>query len=194
MILPKDIADDFKTDRKDILPPLPAVLRLVPILFYLTVISSVILCALFFYQLKLANDSIQTAKAGLAEAQAQVASTAAERKLLESQILRATDVQGWVEGSRPLQPLVVAVARSIKEEASLADLKLDRDEESPSSLKLAMRIGTSSPTQLEETTDAISKENFRLLQPEQTLAEGQINYRATIVPISVVSTEAAETP
>ncbi len=186
MILPKDIADDFKTERKDITPPLPAILRLVPILFYLTVASSIILCALFLYQLKLANDNILAANSGLAEAQAQVATAAAERKELEAQILRATDVQGWVEGSRPLQPLVVAVARSIGEEASLADLKLDRDEESPSNLKLAMRIGTSSATQLEETTDAISRENFRLLQPEQTLAEGQINYRATIVPLSVM--------
>ena len=191
MILPKDIADDFKTDRKDITPPLPAILRLVPILFYLTVVSAMILCGLFLYQLKLANDNILAAKSGLAEAQAQVVTAAAERKQLEAQILRATDVQGWVEGSRPLQPLVVAVARSIGEEASLADLKLDRDEESPSSLKLAMRIGTSSATQLEETTDAIARENFRLLQPEQTLAEGQINYRATIVPLSVVPTEPA---
>lgn len=176
------------------MPPLPAVLRLVPILFYLTVASSIILCGLFLYQLKLANDSIAIANTGLADAQSQVASTAAERKQLESQILRATDVQGWVEGSRPLQPLVVAVARSIGEEASLADLKLDRDEESPSSLKLAMRIGTSSATQLEETTDAISRENFRLLQPEQTLAEGQINYRATIVPLNVAPPETPTTP
>jgi len=191
MILPKDIADDFKTDRKDITPPLPAILRLVPILFYLTVISAMILCGLFLYQLKLANDNILAAKSGLAEAQAQVVTAAAERKQLEAQILRATDVQGWVEGSRPLQPLVVAVARSIGEEASLADLKIDRDEESPSNLKLAMRIGTSSATQLEETTDAIARENFRLLQPEQTLAEGQINYRATIVPLSVVPAEPA---
>jgi len=191
MILPKDIADDFKTDRKDITPPLPAILRLVPILFYLTVVSAMILCGLFLYQLKLANDNILAAKSGLAEAQAQVVTAAAERKQLEAQILRATDVQGWVEGSRPLQPLVVAVARSIGEEASLADLKIDRDEESPSNLKLAMRIGTSSATQLEETTDAIARENFRLLQPEQTLAEGQINYRATIVPLSVVPTEPA---
>ena len=191
MILPKDIADDFKTDRKDITPPLPAILRLVPILFYLTVVSAMILCGLFLYQLKLANDNILAAKSGLAEAQAQVVTAAAERKQLEAQILRATDVQGWVEGSRPLQPLVVAVARSIGEEASLADLKIDRDEESPSNLKLAMRIGTSSATQLEETTDAIARENFRLLQPEQTLAEGQINYRATIVPLSVVPAETA---
>lgn len=191
MILPKDIADDFKTDRKDTTPPLPAILRLVPILFYLTVVSAMILCGLFLYQLKLANDNILAAKSGLAEAQAQVVTAAAERKQLEAQILRATDVQGWVEGSRPLQPLVVAVARSIGEEASLADLKIDRDEESPSNLKLAMRIGTSSATQLEETTDAIARENFRLLQPEQTLAEGQINYRATIVPLSVVPTEPA---
>ncbi len=194
MILPKDIADDFKTDRKEITPPLPAILRLVPILFYLTVVSTIILCGLFLYQLKLANDSILTAQSGLAESQAQVAAAASERKTLEAQILRATDVQGWVEGSRPLQPLVVAVTRSIGEEASLADLKLDRDEESPSSLKLAMRIGTSSPSQLEATTDAISRENFRLLQPEQTLAEGQINYRATIVPLSVTTPEPAETP
>jgi len=191
MILPKDIADDFKTDRKDITPPLPAILRLVPILFYLTVVSAMILCGLFLYQLKLANDNILAAKSGLAEAQAQVVTAAAERKQLEAQILRATDVQGWVEGSRPLQPLVVAVARSIGEEASLADLKIDRDEESPSNLNLAMRIGTSSATQLEETTDAIARENFRLLQPEQTLAEGQINYRATIVPLSVVPAETA---
>ncbi len=194
MILPKDIADDFKTDRKDITPPLPAVLRLVPILFYLTVISSLILSGLFLYQLKLANDNIAAARGGLADAQAQVATMAAERTQLESRILRATDVQAWVEGSRPIQPLVVAVARSINQEASLADLKLDRDNEAPSSLKLAMRIGTSSPSQLEETTDAIFRESFRLLQPEQTLAEGQINYRATIVPLSTAPQEAADTP
>jgi hypothetical protein len=194
VIIPKSIVDDFKTERKNITPPLPSVLRLVPILFYTSVLALVILVSVFLLQLKFANDSIATYKAGLADVAGQMAQLGTERKKVEDRILRATDVQRWVEGSMPVQPLVVSIARSIGKDANLGDLNLQREVESPENMKIGMRVGTTSASQIEKTTDAISKENFRIVQPEQTLTEGEINYQATIVPSRVPTPAATPAP
>jgi hypothetical protein len=193
VILPKYSIDDFKTERKDISPPLPAILKLVPIFLYLSLVALVVLASLFFAQLRIATGNIETHRAGMEAAKAQIAQLGTQRTQLEAQILKATDIQRWVEGSQPLQPLLVAITRSIEQNAALADLKMERDAENPSSLKIGMRIATTLPRQLEKTTDAISSQNFRVVQPEQTLAEGEINYRATIVP-SLHQSSAAATP
>lgn len=194
MIIPKSIVDDFKTERKNITPPLPSILRLVPILFYTSVVALVVLVSVFLLQLKFANDSIATYRAALADVGSQMSQLGSERKQVEDRILRATDVQRWVEGSMPVQPLVVTIARSIGKDANLGDLDLKRELESPENMKIGMRIGTTSVAQLEKTTDAITKENFRLVQPEQTLTEGEINYQATIVPNRVSIPEPTTAP
>lgn len=194
MIIPKSTVDDFKTERKNITPPLPAVLRLVPILFYTSVLALLILVSVFLMQLKFANDSIAKYKEGLAGVAGEMAQLGTERKKVEGRILRATDVQRWVEGSMPIQPLVVSIARSIGKDANLGGLSLQRDAEAPATMKVGMKVSTTSVAQLEKTTDAIAQENYRPVQPEQSLAEGEINYQATIVPTRVLTPEPTPPP
>ncbi|GAB4175653.1 MAG: hypothetical protein Fur0032_15490 [Terrimicrobiaceae bacterium] len=173
--------DDFKTERKEILPPLQTVFRLVPILFYCAIIMTVLLASIYLVQLSLARERLAQHTQELAETNAKIQATQAERASLEGRILRATDIRKWVEGSQPLQPLVVAIARSIQDGSSLVDLRIERDEATPSQLKMMLKIGTTSIAQLERTLDAINSQGFRVFSPQQSVSGGEIDYRSTLV-------------
>ena len=175
------IIDDFKTERKDILPPLPPVLRLIPILFFLSILLVVVLVSVFTIQLTVAKDRLQTYEQGLAEATARLAQIKSDRSRLEEQVLRANDVEKWVSNSQQLQPLVVAIARSINEGSSLVDLRLQRAENSSGQLNLSLRIATGNVNQLDETLGAIGNAGYRIFSPQQTLSGGEIDYSSTLV-------------
>lgn len=187
MILPQHVIDDFKTNRKDITPPLPVVARLVPILFYLSIFASIVLCSLFLVQIRLADVRKATYEQGKEAAQTETNNVAAQKKAMEDRILRARDVQGWVEGSLPVQPLAVSIARSMAPGASLSSLRLTRQEEAPANIKLTMSVATTSIEQIERTTSAVSQQNFRVVQPQQSFSQGQIDYTATLVGETSVS-------
>lgn len=181
MILPKLTVDDFKEERRDVTPPLPIVLRIVPLLFYLSIFAALVLCSIFLVQIQVAASSIKTYEQGIADVKADMENTATMRTQLEGRILRATDVQNWVEGSTPVQPLAVAAARSISPDSMLADLRLDRDPDSPASIRFGMRVSASTMEQIDKTTTALGDQHYRVIQPQQTLSDGQIDYRATLV-------------
>jgi len=173
--------DDFKSDRKDITPPLPVILRLVPLLFYCSIAVAVILSSLFFIQFQLAikkRDS-HTVQAGSISTQIQDARN--QRTALESQIKKATDIQSWVAGSRPIQPLLVEIIRSMGPRSSIVDLRLDRSAENSAQIKMSLKMGTDSTKQLDRTVEKISLMNYRAFSPVQTLGRGELDYKATLV-------------
>ena len=55
----RNICNDLKTERADGLPPLPAVVRLLPIGFYAAVIGTIVLSGFFYLQLKQAESDKQ---------------------------------------------------------------------------------------------------------------------------------------
>lgn len=173
--------DDFKTDRKDIMPPLPMVLRLVPILFYCSIATTIILSAIFFVQLRMATAKRDAHKSQTASIAAQTQEARNQRTALEAQIKKAENVQSWISSSRPLQPLVVDIARSMGPKSSILDLRIDRIPENPSQLKLSMKLATDSTKQLDSTLEQISKINYRTFSPQQSLGRGELDYRATLV-------------
>jgi len=173
--------DDFKTDRKDITPPLPILLRLVPLLLYCAIALAVILNTIFFIQFRLAAQKLDGHTSGTAALQAQVADSRNQRTALEVQIKKATDIEAWVESSRPLQPLAVQIARSIGEGSSIVDLHLDRDPDSPSQIRLSMRLSTDSIKQLDTTLEKIAAQKYRVFSPQQSMGRGEIDYKTTLV-------------
>lgn len=187
--------DDFKSDRKDITPPLPVVLRLVPLLFYCSIAVAVILSSIFFIQFRLAIQKRDDQKAQAASLATQTQEARNQRSALEAQIKKATDIQNWVSGSRPLQPLVVEITRSMGPRSSIVDLRLDRAADNPEQIKMALRMGTDSTKQLDATMEKISNLNYRAFSPTQTLGRGELDYRATLVyqdPMHQQSEEAAK--
>lgn len=181
MHITADQIDDFKTDRKDISPPLPVVFRLLPILFYLSLVFLAVIGTLALWHNKVASDRLQAAQQRVATAQQEIVATKASRAALEERIRRATDLEGWVLASRPLQPLVVAIVRSMGPNSSIVELSLERDPETPSRLRLGLRLNTDSDKQLEKTLEAIRGMDYREISPTQTMVRGDLSYRASLV-------------
>lgn len=173
--------DDFKSDRKDIAPPLPVVLRLVPLLFYCSIAVAVILSSIFAIQFQLAVQKRDAHKAQSASLVTQSQDARTQRAALEAQIKKATDIQSWVASSRPLQPLLVEVTRSMGPRSSILDLRLDRDLDNPAQIKMGLRMGTDSTKQLDLTVEKIAALNYRAFSPTQTLGRGELDYKATLV-------------
>ena len=119
--------DDFKTERKDISPPLPVYLRLVPLIFYLTIGASILLNGLFFVRYSQANLEREETLRRDRQHKADLAESAQQRKELEDEAKKASDVAAWLSGARPLQPLLVEFARSIEENSTIVEVKLERD-------------------------------------------------------------------
>ncbi|MEI6032695.1 MAG: hypothetical protein WCS65_00260 [Verrucomicrobiae bacterium] len=182
--------DDFKSDRKGITPPLPMVLRLVPILFYGSIAIAVILSSLFFLQFRLAIQKRDGHKAQASALNAERDESKTQRTALEAQIKRATDIQNWVESSRPLQPLVVEIARSMAQKSSIADLQLERMPDDPSQIRLGIKIGTDSTKQLDLTMEKIALLDYRAFSPTREFGRGELDYKAILVRRS--SKQAAE--
>jgi hypothetical protein len=175
------IIDDFKTERPDVSPPLPTYLRLVPIVFYLVVLGGVVLSGLFFLILRNAAATEQQWKALSAERNRMVAEVQTDRSALERKARRASDIVAWVEGARAVQPLAVAIVRSMSGTASITSLGLSRDPAAATQIKLDLKLNAQDPRQLDTTLEAISASGYRSYNPNQTQNRGEIDYQATLL-------------
>jgi cell division protein FtsB len=176
-----DQIDDLKTDRKDIMPALPMVFRIVPILFYGALAFLVVIGSLAFWNMRVTSQKRDAIKQRITSLQTEIATTKADRAALEVKIREATDLEAWVLASMPLQPLIVAIVRSMDPQSSIVDLKLERDTETPSQLRLGLRLNTNSDQQLEDTLEVIRRMNYREFSPTQTRVRGDLDYRASLL-------------
>lgn len=181
MLIAEKRIDDFKTDRKGIAAPLPVIMRLVPILFYLSLLFLAVVGSLASVHAKLASDQRTAVQARIGEINAKIESTKQERAALEGQIVEAQDLEAWVLASMPLQPLVVEIIRSMNPQTEIVELSLERDTETPSQLRLNLKLNTASDKQLEDTLAVIESRNYREFNPTQTRVQGNLDYKASLL-------------
>jgi len=181
MLITEQQIDDFKTDRRDITPPLPMVFRLVPILFYLSLVFLVVVGSLALWHAKVAADRLEEARQGVAQVKKDISQQKTARAALEKRIRESTNLESWVLASMPLQPLVVAIIRSMKPDTALVNLSIERDPETPSQLRLSMRMNADSDDQLTDTLEVIRSMNYREISPTQTMIKGDLAYRASLL-------------
>jgi hypothetical protein len=172
--------DDFKTERKDIAPPLPGYLRLVPICFYLSVVAAILFNALILVQWSQANQAREASLKQDRELKAELEGVKKQRQQLEVEAKKATDLANWVEGSRPLQPLIVDIARSMEKDSSIVEMRLERAPDNASQVKLQLRLQTVNPRQLDQTLQTIANARFRTFSPQQSMERGEVEYKATL--------------
>jgi hypothetical protein len=177
--------DDFKSDRKGVVPPLP-------IYFYGTIVASILLNGLFFVRQNQAGKNREAALGRDRQIQASLQSAKEKRKGLENEAKKATDIVNWLEASRPLQPLVVEIARSMEPDSSIVELRLERDAENPAQIRLSMRLSSDTTRQLDLTLAKISSMRFRTFSPQQTLDKGEIDYKATLIWLDAPAHEQKE--
>jgi hypothetical protein len=173
--------DDFKTDRKGISPPLPVYLRILPIVFYLTIAAAILLNGLFVLRLSQADKDREASLARDKGIKAEIATATGERKAREKEAKKASDILAWLDSSRPLQPLLVAIARSIEPGSSLLSLRLDRPADNPTQIKFSIRLASDSARQLDLTLAKVADLRFRAFSPQQTVENGEFDYKATLI-------------
>lgn len=176
-----DQIDDLKTDRKDIMPALPMVFRLVPLLFYGAIAFAVIISAVALWNARVATQKRDTIRQKIAGLNTEITTTKAGRAALESKIREATDLENWVLASMPLQPLVVEIIRSMAPNSSIVELSLERDANTPSQLKLGLRLNTNSDKQLDQTLASIKNMDYREFSPTQTRVRGALDYKTSLL-------------
>lgn len=181
MLLDETTIDDFKTDRKDIAPPLPMVMRLVPILFYLSLLFLAVIGSVASLHAKFSADQRRAVLAQIEAAKKEIEETKQQRSALEAQISEAMDLEAWVLASMPLQPLVVAVIRSMGPDSEIVEFSLERDADTPSQLRMGLKLNTGSDKQLEKTLSVIRSMNYREFNPTQTRVQGNLDYRANLI-------------
>ena len=181
MLISASRIDDFKTERKDVMPPLPMIFRLLPILFYCSLLFLAVIGSVAFVHERVATGRRDAVNAGIADVEAKIAQTKAERSALEAKIREATDLESWVLASMPLQPLVVNIIRSMGPQSAIVELSVERDAETPSQLRMNLRLNTDSDKQLESSLEVIRGMNYREFSPTQTRVRGDLDYRASLL-------------
>lgn len=181
MLIAETAIDDLKTERKGIAPPLPMIMRLVPILFYLALLFLVVVGSLASIATKFASDEKSTVVAQSASVTAEIETTKKLRSALNAEIAEATDLENWVLASMPLQPLIVEIVRSMGPDDEIVELSIERDAETPSQLRIGLKLNTASDKQLEKTIAVINRMNYREFNPTQTRSQGNLDYKASLL-------------
>lgn len=173
--------DDFKTERKDLLPALPVIYRLVPLLFYLSLAFLAVVGSTALWHARAASTRYQSLVLETAGLQKKIDATKAARSALEKDIREATDLENWVLASMPLQPLAVEIIRSMGDDTTIVDLGIERDPETPSQLRLTLTLNNADDKQIDDTLKKIRELNYREFSPTQSTAKGNLEYRASLL-------------
>lgn len=181
MLIAETKIDDFKTERKDIAPPLPMIMRLVPLLFYLSLVFLAVVGSVASLHAKLSSDQRSLVLSRIEKLKKDIEDTKKQRSALEKEINEAMDLEAWVLASMPLQPLVVSIIRSMNSQSEIVDFTLERDAETPSQLRIGLKLNTASDKQLEQTLEVIRAMNYREFNPTQTRVQGNLDYKASLL-------------
>jgi hypothetical protein len=179
----KRICHDLKTERPDVGRPLPGILRLLPIGLYMSGVAALGFSTLFLWQFRSARESRDSWRADEANAKTNQAKLVAETDSISREAKRAEDARKWVQGSEPMQELLVTVVRSMRPTSSLSDLSLIRDKDDPRKIKFDMQVSSGGPTQLDETVGQLASSlNYRPYFAQQKQEKGgEIAYSATLI-------------
>jgi len=175
------LCHDFKTPRTDTSKRLPNSFKAIPILFYLCVIGGTYFMTMDWMAYKRAEKDKQQAEATKLEHDEATKKLQAEKAALDAETAKAENVAKWIEGARNLQPIIVAIARAMPPEVRLSDLSLERSDQVPANLSLAVRINGGSATEVGLLETSLSRMQYRSYSPQQSKDGDVIEYRSTLV-------------
>jgi len=177
------ICHDLKTDRTDIAQPLPGAMRVLPIFFFFAIIAGIGLSALFFMQTKESEKSKEEWATRAKQEEKTKLSVKGEQASIDTEVERANDVVNWINGAAPVQPLALAIARSMGEtKSTIAEMALTRDKANPNQIKLRLDFDKGGQRQLDYTLEKLQNLGYRQFSAIQAKGDsGGFNYQATLI-------------
>lgn len=179
--MPDFICHDFKTPRADTSKRLPNSFKLVPVAFYLALVAGTYFMSMDWLAYKKAQESERAFDQVKEDHERVTKQMMEEKAALDAETAKAESVAKWVEGARNIQPISVAIARAMPPEARLSDLSIERSDQVPANLSLALRINGGSVAEVGLIESSISRLNYRSYSPQQSKDGDLIEYRSTLV-------------
>ena len=173
---------DLKTERQDLTKPLPKILIIVPILFFISLIGAIFLNILFFLKIKeaeaLSSDWQQRAESEVFQKK----QTGMTIDLIKKEEQKGQEINKWVGGSMQMQPLALSVSRSMGPKSSIEELSLYKDKNNPNQILIQLSFINGGQKQLDDTLSAINTVGYRAYSANQSSEQGgKVNYQATLI-------------
>jgi hypothetical protein len=175
------LCHDFKSPRNDTSKRLPPIFAVVPILFYVILFGGSYLSVTSYLDYRNATQSRDQWKQYQTEQEEAKAKFEIEKTQVTQEKWKAEKLAQWVEGTRALQPISVAVARSIPPEISLAEFSLERSAELPQQITLSVRINSGTLEEVGKIQTAITSLNYRAYNSQQLKSGDALDYRSMLV-------------
>lgn len=176
-----NIIHDVKTERQGVSEGLPSSYKLIPVAFYIAATASIVLSLYFFLSKKAYEVREEEMAKRQAAAQTQQGhSTAAQQKIV-NEATRAEGIAKWLEGARPLQPVTVAIGRSMGKDTTIAELSLDRNPEIPAHTFLQLKIDGNGSRQIETTLGGINALHYQTYSAQEVTGPNSTDFQATLI-------------
>lgn len=175
------ICHDFKSPRTDTARRLPGIFMMVPIMFYAALVGGGYFATNSYMTYRQAAQDRDVWRQQQADHEATRAGFEAEKTVVDTEKKKAEKLAQWVEGTRTLQPITVAVMRSVPPEISLGEMTLERSPEMPQQILMGVKINSGTLEEVGRIQNAVGALNYRAYNSQQTKAGEGLDYRTLLV-------------
>lgn len=175
------LCHDFKTPRTDMSRRLPSTMRLVPVMFYLILAGSSIFIIKDWTDLKKSEGDLTLATSRRDEAMSAKGKLKDEKVQIETEKFRAEGIAKWVEGTRVVQPISVAIARAMPPETNITELELSRNADFPAQVSMLLRLVNGGAPEIEKVQKSLERLHYRSHSPQQARQGDLMEFRSMLV-------------
>ena len=175
------VCHDFKSPRADASTRLPPALIAVPLFFYLVIVGGCYVNIKGYMSYRNAVTERDTWRQSKSEKDEARAKFEAQVSALDAETQKAEKLAQWIEGTRTLQPICVAITRSIPPEITLGDLNLARRADMPSQLDLSIRINNGTMQEVARIQTAVQGIQYRTYNSQQLKNKDSLEYKTMLV-------------
>ena len=87
----------------------------------------------------------------------------------------------WIEGTRTLQPISIAIMRSIPPEITISDISFERSSDIPAQINLNVRINNGSMEEVSHIQTSLQNMNYRPYNSQQLKNGETLEYKTMLV-------------
>lgn len=175
------VCHDIKTTRIDASKRLPSAFSIVPIVFYLALLIGGYVNVTSYLGYRKSTQDRDTWKQFQAEQQQAKEGFDAEKAGVFKEKNKAEKFAQWIEGTRSLQPISVAIARSLPPAVTIGEMALERSPEIPSQIILTMLINNGSLEELSKVQQGITTQNYRAYNSQQSKTGDMLEFHTMLV-------------
>ena len=172
---------DFKTQRTDTARRLPSSFMLIPIIFYISVVGGTVLNINSYLSYRNATMKRDSFTHQQAEHKTTKGELESQENAVNKEKQKAEKLAQWIEGTRTLQPISVAIVRSIPPEITLADMTFERSTEIPSQINLNVRINNGDMEEINHIQNSLQDLHYRPYNSQQIKNGDSLEYKTMLV-------------